>query len=234
MRAMSRRTWRTRAVFSSWPLARWKRRLKISLPSVSTSLGQLVVGCGRARRRLSCPSGAPPRRGGLTKRVAIGSFAARQARTPRARLGGTPSSSNMMRPGLTRQTQNSGEPLPLPMRTSAGFCDTGTSGKMRIQTRPTRRIWRVIARRAASIWRAVMRPGLDRLQAVGAEIERRAALGDAMDAALMRLAVFGAFRSEHVVYLFALAVAAAAALAPAGLGERACPAPSGRAPGSRP
>src|SRR5260221_3790112 len=31
MRAMSRRTWRTRAVFSSWPLARWKRRLKASL-----------------------------------------------------------------------------------------------------------------------------------------------------------------------------------------------------------
>ena len=65
----------------------------------------------------------------------------------------------MMRPGLTRQIQNSGEPLPLPMRTSAGFCDTGTSGKMRIQTRPARRMWRVIARRAASIWRAVIRPG---------------------------------------------------------------------------
>ena len=65
----------------------------------------------------------------------------------------------MMRPGLTRQIQYSGEPLPLPMRTSAGFVDTGTSGKMRIQTRPMRRIWRVIARRAASIWRAVMRPG---------------------------------------------------------------------------
>ena len=65
----------------------------------------------------------------------------------------------MIRPGLTRQTQNSGEPLPLPMRTSAGFEDTGTSGKIRIQTRPTRRMWRVIVRRAASIWRAVMRPG---------------------------------------------------------------------------
>ena len=46
MRAMSRRTWRTRAVFSSWPLARWKRRLKISLPSVSSSFGQLVGGVG--------------------------------------------------------------------------------------------------------------------------------------------------------------------------------------------
>src|SRR5690348_1755534 len=30
MRAMSRRTWRTRAVFSSWPVAFWKRRLNCS------------------------------------------------------------------------------------------------------------------------------------------------------------------------------------------------------------
>src|SRR5512144_2450662 len=44
------------------------------------------------------------------------------------------------------------------MRTSAGFCEIGLSGKMRIQTRPPRLIWRVIARRAASIWRAVSRP----------------------------------------------------------------------------
>src|SRR5215472_13147255 len=44
------------------------------------------------------------------------------------------------------------------MRTSAGFCDTGLSGKMRIQMRPPRLMWRVIARRAASIWRAVRRP----------------------------------------------------------------------------
>ncbi len=65
----------------------------------------------------------------------------------------------MMRPGLTRQTQNSGAPLPLPMRTSIGFFDTGTSGNMRIQTRPARFMWRVSARRAASIWRAVTRSG---------------------------------------------------------------------------
>src|SRR5215472_6598499 len=44
------------------------------------------------------------------------------------------------------------------MRTSAGFCDTGLSGKMRIQMRPPRLMWRVIARRAASICRAVRRP----------------------------------------------------------------------------
>src|SRR3954451_6166421 len=64
-----------------------------------------------------------------------------------------------MRPGLTRATQNSGEPLPEPMRTSAGLELTGTSGNTRIHRRPVRLMWRVIARRAASIWRAVIRSG---------------------------------------------------------------------------
>src|SRR5581483_10616066 len=36
-RAMSRRTARTRAVFSNWPLARWKRRLNASFCSVTRS-----------------------------------------------------------------------------------------------------------------------------------------------------------------------------------------------------
>src|SRR5262249_26099035 len=37
MRAMSRRTCRTRAVFSSWPVARWNRRLNRSFLSLRTS-----------------------------------------------------------------------------------------------------------------------------------------------------------------------------------------------------
>ena len=37
MRAMSRRMTRTREVFSSWPVARWKRRLNCSFLSLSTS-----------------------------------------------------------------------------------------------------------------------------------------------------------------------------------------------------
>src|SRR5687767_3741294 len=44
------------------------------------------------------------------------------------------------------------------MRTSAGLVEIGLSGKIRIQMRPPRLMWRVIARRAASIWRAVRRP----------------------------------------------------------------------------
>src|ERR1700754_825474 len=94
-----------------------------------------------------------------TMRVFTGSLAAPRRRASRATSSGTPSISNMIRPGWTRGAQYSTPPLPLPIRTSAGLSVTGTSGKMRIHTRPWRFIWRVIARRAASIWRAVMRSG---------------------------------------------------------------------------
>src|SRR5665213_3106371 len=73
-----------------------------------------------------------------TKRVLIGSLAAASDRASFAVCTVTPSISKITRPGLTRATHNSGEPLPEPMRTSAGFFDTGRSGKMRIQTRPAR------------------------------------------------------------------------------------------------
>src|SRR3954447_3221054 len=94
-----------------------------------------------------------------TKRVLIGSLAAASDSASRAVCTATPSISKITRPGFTRATHNSGAPLPEPMRTSAGFFDTGTSGNTRIQTRPARFMWRVSARRAASIWRAVMRSG---------------------------------------------------------------------------
>src|SRR5919205_812692 len=64
-----------------------------------------------------------------------------------------------MRPGLTTATQYSGAPLPLPIRVSAGFFVTGLSGNIRIQTLPPRLMWRVIAIRAASIWRSVIHAG---------------------------------------------------------------------------
>src|SRR6201999_1540884 len=73
-----------------------------------------------------------------TKRVLIGSLAAASDSASFAIPTGTPSISNITRPGLIRTTHNSGEPLPEPMRTSAGFFETGTSGNTRIQTRPAR------------------------------------------------------------------------------------------------
>src|SRR6266850_346724 len=50
----------------------------------------------------------------------------------------TPSISYMTRPGLTTATQNSGLPLPLPIRVSAGFFVTGLSGKIRMKILPRR------------------------------------------------------------------------------------------------
>src|SRR4051812_39661037 len=64
-----------------------------------------------------------------------------------------------MRPGRTTATQWSGAPLPDPIRVSAGFLVAGLSGKIRIQILPPRLTERVIARRAASIWRAVIHAG---------------------------------------------------------------------------
>src|SRR5262249_48193719 len=77
-----------------------------------------------------------PRRG--TNLVLIGSLAEARSNASRAVFSSTPSISNRMRPGSTRATQNSTEPLPEPMRTSAGLRVTGTSGNTRIHNRPTR------------------------------------------------------------------------------------------------
>src|SRR4051794_2179327 len=70
----------------------------------------------------------------------------------------TPSISNRILPGRITATHCSGAPLPLPIRVSAGFFVIGLSGNSRIQTLPPRLIKRVIAIRAASIWRAVIQP----------------------------------------------------------------------------
>src|SRR3990170_2950221 len=78
----------------------------------------------------------------------------------------------MILPGWISHTKYSGLPLPLPMRTSAGFCDTGLSGNTRIQMRPPRLMWRDMARRVAGI------------------------------AALLLLAVLRSRRLQHDLFLF--------------------------------
>src|SRR3954451_10428662 len=72
----------------------------------------------------------------------------------------TPSISNSILPGFTTATQASGAPFPLPIRVSGGFFVIGFSGNTRIHPLPPRLINRVMAIRAASIWRLVTQPQL--------------------------------------------------------------------------
>src|SRR5262249_6976863 len=94
----------------------------------------------------------------VTNFVFTGSLWPARRSASRASSSGTPASSNITLPGLTTATQPSGLPLPEPIRVSAGFLVYGLSGKTLIQTLPPRLILRVIATRAASIWRLLIQP----------------------------------------------------------------------------
>src|SRR3954447_21241475 len=119
-------------------------------------VGQVVRLTGLHWSRPSSIAEVAPSRS--TNLVFTGSLWPARRMASRASGSGTPASSNITRPGLTTATQPSGEPLPEPIRVSAGFCVIGLSGKMLIQTLPPRLILRVIAIRAASIWRLVIQP----------------------------------------------------------------------------
>src|ERR1044071_1556243 len=93
-----------------------------------------------------------------TNLVLTGSLWPARRIASRASGSGTPDSSNITRPGFTTATQPSGEPFPEPMRVSAGFLVNDLSGNTLIQTLPPRLILRVMAIRAASIWRLVSHP----------------------------------------------------------------------------
>src|SRR5690606_7444494 len=93
----------------------------------------------------------------FTKVVVTDSLAPARRNASRACASGTPSISNRTLPGCTLHTQYSTLPLPARMRTSSGVFETGTSGNTRTQIWPPRLTERAMARRAASISRAVMR-----------------------------------------------------------------------------
>src|SRR5260370_4942162 len=124
------------------------------LAQVAQLFLQLVVGLGAQIAGLHgfLPQPSAPTR--ATKRVLIGSLAAASASASLATATGTPSSSNRTRPGFTRAAQNSGAPLPEPMRTSAGLRDTGPAGDTRIHTRAAGVMARVLARWAGPLGRA--------------------------------------------------------------------------------
>src|SRR3546814_6166550 len=91
-------------------------------------LGELVVGLlahvfglGHGPQPSRCE--VSPRR--ATTFVLIGSFIAARSNASAATGPGTPSSSNRLRPGLTRDAQTSGEPFAFPPRPHAAFAVTG-------------------------------------------------------------------------------------------------------------
>src|SRR5689334_14571514 len=86
-----------------------------------------------------------------TNRHRTGILCAMRARHRLAVGRSTPETSNITVPGLTTAAQNSGSPLPLPMRTSSGLAEIGLCGKIRMNNRPSRRRKWLAATRPASI-----------------------------------------------------------------------------------
>ena len=103
MRAMSRRTACTRPVASSWPVARWKRRLNCSFRRSSSCVLQLVRVLARMSSAWSWPlaSHGPEAGDDLGLDRQLGGAERQRLLAPSS--GDTPSISNMIRPGLTRR-----------------------------------------------------------------------------------------------------------------------------------
>src|SRR5690606_11069065 len=118
-------------------------QLEAEVEQLLLQLGQLALQLLVAqlpdflRLHVASPPATRPR---STIFVFTGSLWATSRSAYRATSSASPPTSNMIRPGLTTATQYSGEPLPPPMRTSAGFLVTGLWGKMVIHTFPPRRM----------------------------------------------------------------------------------------------
>src|SRR4051794_8335279 len=127
-------------------------QLRLGLPQTRDQLfaGQFAqLGCLNAR----CHQLSPTSR--VTMRHFIGSLWIARRIASRAIVSFGNDISKRMRPGLTFATHHSGEPLPEPIRVSAGFLVRAWTGKTEIQTLPPRLGWRVSGIRAASICRVV-------------------------------------------------------------------------------
>ena len=83
------------------------------------------------------------------------------------------------------------------MRVSAGFFVYGLSGKMLIQTLPPRLILRVMATRAASIWRLVIQPRSSAFRPYSPKLTSLPPFVIAAAASAHLLAVLDALRGQH-------------------------------------
>src|SRR4051812_31712788 len=91
-------------------------------------------------------------------RTRIGILCARRAKHSFAAASVTPPNSYKIVPGRTTAAQNSGSPLPLPIRVSSGIDVTDLCGNTRTYSRPSPRMYCVAAIRPASIVWALTQP----------------------------------------------------------------------------
>src|SRR5690606_18020433 len=129
--------------------------LRLGLPQLRDQLlvGELTQLSGLHARHQASPTSR------VTMRHFIGSLWIARRIASRAVCSLGKDISKITRPGLTFAIHHSGEPLPEPIRVSAGFLVRAWSGKIVIQTRPPRLMCRFIAIRADSICRFVTYAG---------------------------------------------------------------------------
>src|SRR5690625_2033477 len=195
MRAMSRRTWRTRAVFSSWPLACWNRKLNDSRRSLSSSS---FSWSGVLARRSAAFMGSFP----------LAADAADEARLHRQFGGGQRKGLLGHFPAHPVQFEHDAarlDPCGPPLRRAlagphAHFLRLLGDGDIRKNADPE-------LSDAAHVPRDGPARGFDLasrdttrrgcLQAIGTKVQLRAALCHALDPALMLLAVLRPLRRQH-------------------------------------
>src|SRR5690242_12119212 len=210
---MSRRTRRTRDVFSSWPLAAWKRRLKRSFSrSASCSVSWLSVLARRSDASMGSGLLAETRDEPRRDRQ----FAAGQRERLLGEIGGHAVELEQDAAGL-----DAGHPE-FRGALAAAHADLGRLLRHRHvgedadpEAAGALHVARDRAARGLDLARGETRR-LHRLHAEGAEIELGAAFGLAVDAALEGLAEFRSLGGKHRRLLSALSAFAALAVRAAG------------------
>src|SRR5215475_2665872 len=196
MRAMSRRTWRTRAVFSSWPLAFWKRRLNASfLRAISSPFSWSGVFARRSSIFMTSVSFAQARDKARLHRQLGGRQlegllrdAARHAvdleHDPPRMDAADPVFGRALAAAHAHLGRLAGD------RHVREDADPDATDTLQVASHGAPRRLDLARGNAARF---------DGLQAEGAEIERVAALGRTVDAALVGLPVLGSLRLQHSV-----------------------------------
>ena len=120
------------------------KQLEAQIEELLLQLHDLIIelGGGHAVKLVLLHYASPPSLVFAVSRAMIlvfsGSLGWARRRASRASASATPLISKSTRPGFTTATQYSGEPLPEPIRVSAGFSVIGLSGKILLQPWPPR------------------------------------------------------------------------------------------------